>query len=395
MKITPHNVKELAAVPGGHKFTAFVDTLIRTEAAVQGVARTDIKTNLKTNVADKGVDTRVKVRIPSERSKWMEYPTIWQYKASPFGDVTPSLEKEVDKEYSAKCIAKGYAYRLAVCDSMPDATVEDWNKLLTERAHKINPNAPAAMTVHADDLADWANEYPALLMRHFHQNLPFECVHLDTWRKNVLRDTPQYLAVPENLDLSKAIREHTDFSFTPPDVILAIIGESGVGKTRLVFEALKNRQLDGLVLYCDDEASAHRVARMAASSDNDWKLIIVADESSSSSRESLRRVLKGFSERLRVIAIESTGSQQVELNPHFKVNRPTLIQLEKILEENFPAVASERRNTYAKLCERFIQPAADLCKYDSQLGMTSFGTPATISIRDYFHFRVSVRSATW
>lgn len=388
MKLSPTDISKLAVEPGGHRFTAFVDTLIRTEAAICNIAQTDIHTNLKTNAADGGVDTKIDVKIPSLRSKWMEEKTVWQYKASPFGKLTPSLVSELKKEFSSECISNGYAYRTAVCDSIPAETVTTWNDTLTAAAREINPESPQAFTVHADTLADWANEYPALIINYFPSIIPLFCLHMDAWQQSMQSVTPEYLKLPESAELSSAVLDHVDLAKTASDVLLSITGESGVGKTRLVFEALKEQKLEGLVLYSDDDDNTRQIARFAAGQSNS-KVVIIADECSPSGRDWLRKSLDAFKNRIRVIAIESTGIVQATLFQNHTVTRPTLQQLETILQENFPQVSSERRHAYAKLCEGFVHPAADLCKYDRELSARGIGLPTKENIRDYFHSRLT------
>lgn len=388
MKITAHEIKKLTVEPGGHRFTEFVDSLIRTEAAIHKVPFSALQTNLKTNVGDKGVDTSIEVPILSPRADWMKIPTVWQYKATNYGALSTNLERELRKENSASLILAGYGYRLAVCDSIPAPTVVDWEGRLTEAARELNPSAPEAQVLTADDLADWANQYPAILIKHFNPLLNSICLHMAAWSLAVQSYTPAFVEVHDWQSLSVSIQQHCDLAVAPTDVIFAIVGETGVGKTRLVYEALKNHKLDGLLLYTDDEEHAKALANIFANSDSSCKAVLIADESSPATREGLRRRLDSVKDRIRVIAIESGGIVKSSLSPEHRIIRPTRQLIEKILEANFPEVSMDRRATYAKLCDGFIQPAADLCRNDATL-IASRNAPITSNIRDYFHRRLT------
>src|SRR5690606_21414699 len=119
--------------------------------------------------------------------------------------------------------------------------------------------------------------------------------------------------------VTESIRRHIDLSRSTTDVLFSIIGETGVGKTRLVYESLQGQQLEGLILYTDDESHANQLANLLANSHTSSKVILVADECSSAGREALRRKLNGSKDRVRIVAIESTGTTAKNVAPDHMV----------------------------------------------------------------------------
>src|SRR5712692_266706 len=118
---------------GGQPFTAFVNDLIQTHGFVHGVGEAEILTCPRTNIGDGGVDTQVRRSIENDRTEYFRFPTCWQYKAQSYRDISPAdLRKELQKDYVRELIGQGYAYRLAICDTLPPEKQIAWEKLLTD-----------------------------------------------------------------------------------------------------------------------------------------------------------------------------------------------------------------------------------------------------------------------
>ena len=388
MHISAYDVLALKIQPGGHIFTKFVDAVIRAHCSVAGVLQSNIKTNLRTNVADKGVDTRVKATIANDSLGWLTAPTIWQYKATDFASVSESmLRAEIHKEHSAKCVRLGYAYRFAICDSLPDHKCEEWETLLNSEANSLNSNAQEAKVVTADDLATWANLFPAILSRFFHKELPKLCLLMPAWGKNVTSTTSHYVDIPDWHPIQGALRKHLDFSQQVADVVIPIIGEAGAGKTRMVYETLlQNAASHSLVLYVDDDGAAAQIARLLAN-DSEFRAILIADECSKSMRGLLRTNLKGHKDRIRVVAIDNSGEMELGVGPKYSVTKITKDLVVTVLKSNFPQVSDDRIRSYSELSQGFVRLAADMCEHDSELGAS--GRAVSNSIRSYYHERLT------
>ncbi|BAU63003.1 hypothetical protein STA3757_03580 [Stanieria sp. NIES-3757] len=165
--INSYNIFPLRT-PGGDRFTEFVDSLIKAEAYIQGVALSEISTNLRTNLGDGGVDTEVRQSASNSLTGWINVPTCWQYKATGFAGISSGdLKQELNKPYSKQLVEKGYGYRFCICDDLTSEKKRDWEKILDDEIAKINSNAPQAKVVTASDLAAWASHYPAIVVRFF------------------------------------------------------------------------------------------------------------------------------------------------------------------------------------------------------------------------------------
>ena len=171
----------LLRTPGGDRFTEFVDALIKAEAYIQGVPISEISTNLRTNIGDKGVDAEVRQSDSNSLTGWMSVPTCWQYKATEHKNISKeNLREEVKKEYARKLILNGYGYHFCICDDLTPVKKSEWENILDDEIAKINPNASKSKVITASDLAEWASNYTAIIIRFFKPELS-SFLHLQAW----------------------------------------------------------------------------------------------------------------------------------------------------------------------------------------------------------------------
>lgn len=389
--ISAREVMNLRPDPGGVRFTEFIDFIIRSAGFVGGLPYSCIETNLRTNKQDGGVDTRVAEPLEDDPTGRLRAKTIWQFRATEAADANvKALCNDIQQGkagFAQRCITEGYAYRLCICDSFPSSQKQQFEEDLTNAARIVNPNIAEAMVLGADDLASWANQFAALILR-VRPELAQASLHLEAWKPNVTHLTPTYVTVNEWGHIRRSIAEHADLSREVPDVLLLIQGDAGVGKTRLVYEALAAVEgLRGLVVYADSEEKAKDIARQVANQ-NALYAVLVADECSAQSRVDLRNLLGGHSKRARVFAIDHPSERLPTVEPESRLQSMPIQSVEEILERNFRVVPADRRRAYANLAEGFVGLAADMCHHDRMIADAGHVGPVLSGVRDYFSKRL-------
>lgn len=371
---------------GGKPFTAFVDALLRGHAAAHGVPDADVLTNIRTNIGDKGVDTEVIRPVPADGTGWLDTPTVWQYKGTAYtGTSTAGM---IEGKHVRRRIPEGYAFRLAIADSMPAPTRAKWEQRLTTAVRKVRKDAPEARVVTADEMAAWASRYPGLALTFFHRAVAADLLHVDAWARNARRETREYVAVPGWAGARTALAAHADLSRPAPAAVQTLQAEAGVGKTRLVFEvvhALPGAQ--GLVVYAGEETAAVRAAFVLAN-EGDARAVLVADECGAVARQQLEAALGGHRDRVRVIAIDNTFVRRSVEAPELALENMSRETLEAVLARNFPEVADERRRAYADLAEGFPRLAVDLCRHDGRIGRAGDLAPVVPPVAEYLEVRL-------
>ncbi|GAB1540622.1 hypothetical protein NUACC21_32910 [Scytonema sp. NUACC21] len=385
-KINSYDIFSLRT-PGGERFTEFVDSLIRSEAYTEGVQLSEISTNLRTNLGDKGVDTEVRQPMPGNLTGWMNVPTCWQYKATNYSNISDSeLRKEVKKPYSKQLIQQGYGYRFCICDDLPPAKKNQWEQILDKEVKKLNPSAPQSRVVTASDLAAWASQLPAIIVSFFKPDL-MQCLSLEDWGKTITKPTFQYVEVEAWAAVKPTILDHVNFSIPCKSVIFTLQGEAGVGKTRFVYEALASiAGANNLVLYAIDDKAlliAYSLVR-----DKAVNLILVADECLPETQYELKTILKGETQRARVICIDNSGERIADIGQAWLERIPER-NVETILEKNFPRVPIDRRLAYVNLSRGFVRLAADLCSQDDEIAAQGNMGSILSDVRSYLRNRIN------
>jgi hypothetical protein len=374
--------------PGGDRFTEFVDALIKAEAYIQSITLSEISTNLRTNLGDGGVDTEVRQPAPNSLTGWMSVPTCWQYKATGFAGITPSdLKQELNKPYSKQLIEQGYGYRFCICDDLTSEKKRDWERILDDEIAKINPNAPKSKVITASDLAIWANQYPAIVVRFFQPQF-VNSLAFEDWGMSIAGLTSEYVEVNLWASIKQQIIEHINFNNSPSNVILPLQGEAGVGKTRLVYETLSSiEEAKNLVLYAVDKKAidiAYPLAR-----EREAKIILIADECLPQTQAELQNILGGVKDRIRVVCIDNSGERIDTFTQQLWLERIPEEDVDTILKKNFLTVPPDRRHAYVNLSRGFIRLAADLCNQDSQIAAQGNINSVLSDTRTYLRNRLN------
>jgi len=222
-------------------------------------------------------------------------PTCWQYKAMGYADVSDmDLRKEILKTsskrkhiaYVHRLIQAGYRYYFCICDEMPPVTRTEWENVLQEEVRKIHASAPAPVVLTASHLAEWANSFPAIIIRFFRHELS-DFLHFESWGNSITKLTSRYSEVIAWDSVKLRILEHIFFDNPCRSVNISIQGEAGVGKTRFVYEILLQiLGLNPLVVYTKD-TSATKIANVLANNSS-LRAILVADAAIPNSKSSKR-----------------------------------------------------------------------------------------------------------
>ena len=243
----------------GKPFTQFMDSVLRASAARLGIRPGEVHTSLKTSVSDGGVDSQVD-RGGDDPGARLLLPTMWQYKARRFGEISDAIiEDEIlgpSKEYARELIRKRHAYRLCICDDAPSRDKLARQQELNRIVQQVFPTAAPALVLLASELAEWANHYPSTVAQLF--GLPTEMFrYFESWRPSAIGDTPNFVASEHYRDFCAIVNAHLDWSQKPDEVALTVFGDAGIGKTRSVFEALNGEANQReLVIYTVDEEAA-------------------------------------------------------------------------------------------------------------------------------------------
>lgn len=307
---------------GTDRFGALINDLISARAGLANVPMTDLRLTVRQEVPDGGVDAAVDARFTGGPSEYFDVKTVWQYKARDFSSAfkqpanwecptgetggMAGLHYEVAKDYSAALIKAGYGYRLCVCDSMPAKTKSQWTKTLQQATKFVNPSSPDSIVMTADDIAPWLNQFPSICVKYFWPHLSsIDFQSFEGWGRDATAFVRDFVPVTAWETSMASLAEFCDLGAKPPATsVSAFQGEAGVGKTRLVYEAIRRKPAAiPLVLYTTSQEQATELAKHLSRASESYG-IIVADECGLSARVEIEKILAPHRHRARAICID-------------------------------------------------------------------------------------------
>jgi hypothetical protein len=375
--------------PGGDDFTLFCNKIIRASCWAAGVPQSQLWTCSRTDSKDGGVDTRLGVEISNNGSGYFDTPTIWQFKAAEESGISPAdMAKEVNKPRAKNWIEELHAYRLCVCDYLTPDKKQNLLDALTSAVRAINANAPAPDILSIDDIVELANSFPALVLEH-RPNADGIFLLFERWKQMATGITRTFVPSDKFEGTKAAVLAHIDFGNDVRSPALILYGAPGAGKTRLTFECLKEVPVaDSLVLYTTSEDDVLDLAKRLVN-DQTARAIIVADECSIETRESLSRTLMSFRDRIRCLCIDNSSLRVSSASPEFIVPKLSSIELEKVLEANFEQIPQDRRRAYAQYCDGSVRLAADMCAhFDAEIAHSRDLGPIRTKMDEYYRLRL-------
>lgn len=233
----------------------------------------------------------------------------------------------------------GGTYRLALGADLTDNRVRNRRKALEQEAASLGIDVRPGLfeVLNASDLAAWAEEHPALAVSPLLRGIDNVAHPFAQWSASN-RLTGPWVDAPSRDSVINKVREFV----TGSDMVdLHIEGVSGIGKTRVVLEAIRGQDFEPLVayVYAADALPPTLIQQLQTQSRH---TILVVDECDAKRHETLAQQLPTGSPVKLITIGERTGyrprTASVTIEP---LDSDALW---RVVHENQPALAAE----YAK-----------------------------------------------
>lgn len=283
-------------------FSQFVNRLLEAEVAAGGMAGTALESTYRDNTADGGVDAALR---QATKTTWIPAgESAWQFKA---GDLPPAKCKEEleGASYALGILRAGGKYRLVLGDSMTSAKIANRRNALREKANElgISLEPDSIEVIGADGLARWVEQYPALAVSPLLGGAGFVGQTFEEWSRS-RRHQGEWITSESRQNAIDGIRQVLEGD-SQRDI--HIDGVSGLGKTRLVLEALRGHALEPLTVYAPaaDDFQSPTLALLQAQGRT---AVVVVDECDARRHEVYASVLAQDTSLRLVTMGEPTGN---------------------------------------------------------------------------------------
>jgi hypothetical protein len=323
------------------RFTPFVNRLLDIERRAAGLSAHLLTITKLETVGDGGVDAATR---DARATDWIPRgDTAWQFKRS---DLTPKkCEDELrDAVWAHEFLRNGGSYVLVLGKGLTDKKVEDRRQRLLSVAIELGlllaDDRSRLRIYDANKLARWASEHPSLAVSRLAGgpgNVAIDHAEWSNRRPHKRTWTPDKKRTDAIASLRATIK-------TVGVVDVRVQGESGIGKTRLILEALRDEELSPLVAYVDNaaEVSGELLRHLLGAARS---VILVVDECSAELHAKLTdRLPAETSSKLITVGQEGPA---VTPTPIVGLESMPTDDVEQFLKVNFPNLGSEARRFVA------------------------------------------------
>lgn len=332
-QVTAEDIARLDAA-----FTDAINRLLETEAAAAGMLASSLVLNRVETIADGGVDASIHDAPPG--TDWIpEGNSAWQFKRSNLGP-TACADEFAKSKWAHDYLKSGGSYVVVLGVPLSEKLIEDRRRKIVDKAVELgllaDPESARVLVYDANALARWVSLFPSLAVNPVMGGPGTAAVDFTRWsasRRHQLAWTPD----DARTEMIAAMRSDI---VAEGVVEVRVQGEPGVGKTRLVLEALRVSSLEPLVAYVADaaEVSGELLEHLIGGGRT---AVLVIDECPAERHASLAARLPD-DPRIKLITIGHLGAAAAR--------RPVLLieplprgALEKLLEDNFSQLSSEAR----------------------------------------------------
>jgi hypothetical protein len=282
-----------------------------------------ILTDDRITVKDGGVDVLVTHGTTAKAHLLPERPSIWSVKSGKTAISTSTLKKELRKTTHPDLVAKwrsGSQYVYCVCEPTSPSQCDALAKAANALCAREGLPSDRITLFFVDHLCQGLMHYPAVLQRFYPQlGLQGALTH-ETWGKsktNHFNAGAKYVDFDDRARVMERVRRHLTSRDDP--AVLHLAGLSGIGKTRLVYEACADPRLHGSILYFPTFIAAKTLVDRLRQ-EPECSAMIVIDEVSLTEYSQLRDGLADLGDRVRCVSIgpgtrSDRSNQQVVVLP--------------------------------------------------------------------------------
>lgn len=341
MTLGPFDIPSERIQALGPSFTAFVNRLLDLEARRHGLQGYLVSVNSNETTPDGGVDASVRGApltdyLPAGDS-------AWQFKRTGLGPQA-CADEFADADWAHEFVRGGGSYILVLGAALPDNRIEERRKKVAEKAIELGllttDDRQRIRVYDANMLARWASQFPSLAVSRLAGGPGSVVVDYETWASGRTHDK-RWVADTQRAAAVETIRSQVSSSGI---VDVRVQGESGIGKTRLVLQALDDDELRPLVAYVSDERSVGGEL-LAHLIDDKRVAILVVDECPAERHIKLVERLPA-DPAIRLVTIGDAGAAATR-SPVVAVAPMPEAEREEFLRTNYPQLGAEARRFVA------------------------------------------------
>lgn len=207
-------------------------------------------------------------------------------------------------------------------------------------------------------LVQFANQFPGLIFKY--TSVEGGGIDIETWsERRTIRVPETYVETDERRAILEKIRSLLTKSDEFEDIdgcpVCRVRGTSGLGKTRLVYEAVNHEQFSNRVIYADADKFEGSELATTLEVDDDREAIVILDNCSRGQHRAFNNRYGSYN-RLALITV-STDRGRVSADLSLTINRTSKDKLKEILKAEYADLPSHTVDRFAKIADGYPEMA--------------------------------------
>lgn len=330
-----------------HELVALTNDLIRAEATRLKVPQSNIDTNVRDKAPDGGIDCIARgIDVPSgvDASDWLPVGnSAWQYKSGKCPSANELKETEFTKPGVKQAFDRGDTYCFVTSYPLSSPKKEGIKKVIRDLQRKRKRHIVEPRVYDGNDLAVWAEDHLSIAAIHFR-------IALNDWQLYRQWSAPTrfqntFVADDQRNHLISAIQ----YAVSRGEKLVRIVGRAGMGKTRLVMEAIRSPDLQQHVLYLEDaEKLSYDFFDYLQRHPKGFEVLVV-DESPPLVMDRLRNIAETLPHGYTIVAIGPTETE-TSASDIYLLGGLDRDQLAEVIGQFAPQLSADARKAIAGRC---------------------------------------------
>ena len=379
-----------------YEFCILIRKLLGAEAYESNIPRDGIHVSSQLTAPDGGEDARIEWQGGPERTDFLP-SRLCQFQLKT-GKISPKqagneilTSKQQIKPMIHEVLKKGGSYVMLCSRPYSKEQIQRREENIREKIKEHFPVTEKTIVQFRDSsqIADWVSSHPSVatwLLQQTQSGLINSFFGTwEHWSRREEHANSPWIDDPRLPDFQKKLLAIVEI----PRRVARVVGVAGIGKSRLVLEALGSTQtertsafrLSDMVLYAvESEAGPHEIMKYARDLVNSKKrVILTVDLCSEDVRNDLASIVKYPDSRVSLVTIDNDISIDLEYSENtLVVARPENPLIEKIVERVDPHISIQDRLRIARFSGGTILCAQTISRSWNKNGLKSSATDETL-----------------
>jgi hypothetical protein len=389
-EITKEEIERLDSLP----LTNSMKKILRAEISKLKLKQSEVVVSLDINDPDAGLDAYIGCQVPEDhpwlppgKSGW-QFKAVREFPASKVEEEILTADRTDVKPRIKKLLGEGETYVLVIGrkDYNQDKLAEKEEELRRIFAIKGYPESKAKV-YSAGQIADWANSLPSVVAFLNSSRANFKDIVEWRERTRVITEPREFVSDGKRENIVTSIRKNIFSGYKGKRAtIIRLVGFSGVGKTRLIYEALNTDELKDLMLYTESPEKLPTSRFNEIAMNENITAIFVIDECPHDKYVQLAKEAEGIGGRMILITLDyDVDRPRDPLDLHFTLQPLENDATDKLVQLTVPGLPDMARKKIVDFSEGYPRIAMLLSEnFSSHPDLLSPSTLSRIGISDLF-----------